>query len=301
MLDNAFFSHRFKDATSELTVIAAGVIIIPTEVIYMKINQVRLGCRTNTDIETDPQEYSLFVFRTAAMVSADGSDRRVPAGYAVIFTSKQTARISPAENGSLSYEMIGYKPSNSDLQYAASLNVRYNTPVQITDRVLVFNTLRSIKSRTGSDEKHTCELMELSLKILLLTLFAEHFEEKPPQPVQLPKLAQLKELRSRIYAEPAGDWDIDKICRGLRISRTYFHRLYHTAFGVTCRQDLIESRLLHAADLLAHSDLSIHAISDACGYDNESYFMRQFRQHRGCTPTEFRRRCSEGEDAGTQG
>ena len=78
-------------------------------------------------------------------------------------------------------------------------------------------------------------------------------------------------------------------------SRTYFHRLYFEAFGVTCRQDVIESRLLKAADLLKNTGKSVTEIAEACGYDSESYFMRQFKKHKECTPSEFRRRINSGE------
>jgi AraC-like DNA-binding protein len=80
------------------------------------------------------------------------------------------------------------------------------------------------------------------------------------------------------------------MCEDMQISRTYFHRLYFEAFGVTFRQDIIESRLIHASELLKNTDLSVTAISETCGYDSESYFMRQFKQHKGCTPSEYRRR-----------
>ncbi|HOR22293.1 MAG TPA: AraC family transcriptional regulator, partial [Ruminococcus sp.] len=73
----------------------------------------------------------------------------------------------------------------------------------------------------------------------------------------------------------------------------YFHRIYRQAFGVTLRQDVIESRLIAAAELLETTDLSVSAIAERCGYFSDSYFMRQFRLHKGCTPTEYRRRAAE--------
>jgi AraC-like DNA-binding protein len=86
------------------------------------------------------------------------------------------------------------------------------------------------------------------------------------------------------------------MCDEMRISRTYFHRLWFAAFGVTCRQDVIESRLLRAAELLKNTDKSVYEIAVDCGYDSESYFMRQFKKHKNCTPSEFRRRALSGEE-----
>ena len=85
-------------------------------------------------------------------------------------------------------------------------------------------------------------------------------------------------------------WSVDDICYNLNISKTYFHRLYREAFGVTCIQDVIRSRIDYACELLKNTDLSISRISEKCGYENDSYFMRQFRQYKYCTPSEYRQK-----------
>lgn len=85
-------------------------------------------------------------------------------------------------------------------------------------------------------------------------------------------------------------WSVGMVCRQLSVSKTYFHRIYVNAFGTTFTQDVIESRLLYASQLLADTDLSVSAVAEKCGYESDAYFMRQFRQHRGCTPTEYRKR-----------
>ena len=117
-------------------------------------------------------------------------------------------------------------------------------------------------------------------------------ERKTPED-SIPKFAELKALREAIYDDPMSSWSADEICEDMDISKTYFHRLYFAAFGVTCRQDVIESRLLYAAELLKNTDLSVSAIAEQCGYDSDSYFMKQFKQHKGCTPSEYRRTVSE--------
>ncbi|MBQ1519507.1 MAG: helix-turn-helix transcriptional regulator, partial [Ruminococcus sp.] len=34
---------------------------------------------------------------------------------------------------------------------------------------------------------------------------------------------------------------------------------------------------------------------ETCGYDSDAYFMRQFKQHKGFTPSEYRRRAVHSE------
>lgn len=49
-----------------------------------------------------------------------------------------------------------------------------------------------------------------------------------------------------------------------------------------------ETRIMHGKKLLAESDKTIMEIAFECGYENTSYFNRQFKILNGFTPTEFR-------------
>ena len=48
--------------------------------------------------------------------------------------------------------------------------------------------------------------------------------------------------------------------------------------------------------MLRNTENSVAQIAELCGYDSESYFMRQFKLHKGCTPTEYRRRIRAEEE-----
>ncbi len=49
-----------------------------------------------------------------------------------------------------------------------------------------------------------------------------------------------------------------------------------------------ETRIMHARKLLLETDKSVFEISFECGYQNTSYFNRQFRSHCNISPTAFR-------------
>ena len=49
-----------------------------------------------------------------------------------------------------------------------------------------------------------------------------------------------------------------------------------------------ETRIVHAKKLLAETDKSMIEIAFECGYENTSYFNRQFKVHCGNTPTAFK-------------
>ena len=48
-------------------------------------------------------------------------------------------------------------------------------------------------------------------------------------------------------------------------------------------------RLGKACLLLSTTDLSVQAISDACGFHSDVYFYQVFRKEMGMTPRQYRR------------
>ena len=48
-----------------------------------------------------------------------------------------------------------------------------------------------------------------------------------------------------------------------------------------------------AKRLLVETNNSVSLIAEKCGYENDSYFMRQFKSHIGITPSEYRKKYSD--------
>lgn len=49
-------------------------------------------------------------------------------------------------------------------------------------------------------------------------------------------------------------------------------------------------RLDKAKEYLLTTDLSINAIAEEIGFDNEGYFSRIFKKYFGCSPREYRKK-----------
>ena len=95
-------------------------------------------------------------------------------------------------------------------------------------------------------------------------------------------------LRSQLYRNPQTEWDTQKICRNMHLSYGHFRATYKELFGVSFHQDVIRSRISFAKYLLLTTALSVSAIADKCGYEDDKYFLRQFRNITGSTPNAYR-------------
>lgn len=257
----------------------------------MKINSIKLNCRQDTALGGEMGADPVFLlFRSPVEYIENGSVKRTSGVSAVLLTSGYKQSFKPVKGENMKYDMVSFRTSAADRQYISSLNIIQDAPVSIEDDFVISEILRSMQSQSMHKGKHLSEFTEFAMRMIFIAIADSTAPaEKSPEET-IPHYSRLKKLRDSIYEAPMEQWSIDDICKRLRISRTYFHRLYFSAFGVTCRQDVIESRLIFAADMLVNTENSVANIAEFCGYDSESYFMRQFKIHKGCTPTEYRRR-----------
>lgn len=82
----------------------------------------------------------------------------------------------------------------------------------------------------------------------------------------------------------------DEVARHVGISPGHFTRLLKERTGRSFVEQLRESRVAAACELLAQSDLPIAEVAMACGFCDQSYFTHVFRDTRGLTPRQYRER-----------
>lgn len=235
------------------------------------------------------QDYCLYFFRSTVIFGAVGLECTYSGGTAVLYTAGKKQYFRGTAGKGIKYDMVCFQLSAADKQYMADIDIPLDTPVSIPDDFIISSAIKSIKIHSDTSGRRRQEFSELYIRIILIGLEDAHsgieYENS-----NISKYPELHELRNNIYDNPQNNWSVERICQKLSVSRTYFHRIYSDTFGTTFMQDVIESRLMYACELLESTDLSISEISEKCGYESDSYFMRQFRQHRGCTPTLYRKK-----------
>ena len=74
------------------------------------------------------------------------------------------------------------------------------------------------------------------------------------------------------------------------LSEAYLSRWISRAFGASFKELLMEERFAAACELLSRTDMPIGEIYVNIGYENSSYFHREFKSRYGMTPYEYRKR-----------
>lgn len=119
---------------------------------------------------------------------------------------------------------------------------------------------------------------------------ADETMELLEQRKKLPHYRSLLALRSSIQKKPKDAPSTEDVCKKLCLSDGYFRVTYKKCFGVSYVQDCIHARVMLGCFLLCTTAMSIYAIALKCGYADEKYFARQFRQSTGCSPMQYRER-----------
>lgn len=143
------------------------------------------------------------------------------------------------------------------------------------------------------------EYDKLCITGLLMELFAVLFKKETKQSDNLVDDENIKFFRSiepaviRIrdkYFEKLSGEELASMCK---MSKYHFCRVFKRVMGITPVQYQIECRLRIADILLQNRDMSIQEIASQVGFDDEAYFSRCYKKHRGVSPKTARAKLSK--------
>ena len=110
------------------------------------------------------------------------------------------------------------------------------------------------------------------------------------------KLALLKSILSYLNEHYSEKLSLRDVSGNFNFSAKYFSRFFKENFNRNLVEYLNDIRIEKAAAGLSNSNLSIGEIASAAGFDNFSYFIKQFRRVYGCTPSGYRKQAEEQAD-----
>lgn len=164
----------------------------------------------------------------------------------------------------------------------------------------------------GLDAEH-----DRSIRVLIAELTAEHRQRAaghesvlrsllhvlvvraaripaPERPGRVPRAegrtAAVAEDFARLVARPgAAALSVRECADLLGVTPGYLAQAVRAATGRPPGRLLIETRVYHAQQLLAHTELSVRQVAARTGFDDPAYFGRFFRRETGRSPGAFRK------------
>ncbi|MDO5424374.1 MAG: AraC family transcriptional regulator [Eubacteriales bacterium] len=169
------------------------------------------------------------------------------------------------------------------------LGIPRNRPLYLPDIHRLSRYVQLLSAEYRFPGSYSADVLDSLMRALLHAL-AEDLAKSPELSACHAQYPAFSRLRTRLYNSPSEQWTAAEMASSLGLSVSYFQHLYKSFFHIPPQLDLIHARLSLAKYYLANSNMTISALADYCGYENELHFMRQFKKFEGCTPSEFRRR-----------
>ena len=105
-----------------------------------------------------------------------------------------------------------------------------------------------------------------------------------------PNLKPLTNLAVTYIKEHLADnLTVKDTAKALTVNANYLSTLFHKDMGMTFIDFVNRERTAQAASLLRHTNLQIQQIAATVGYNNTSYFAKQFVRFQGVSPSRYRR------------
>lgn len=96
-------------------------------------------------------------------------------------------------------------------------------------------------------------------------------------------------FESAVYANIYTNLSLEEISSKMCLSISSFKRKFRRSFHCPPHKWFLEKRMARARGMVLATDMSISQIGQACGFTNQSHFIKLFKRFFGSTPTAYRR------------
>ncbi|WP_337951032.1 helix-turn-helix domain-containing protein [Paenibacillus sp. HWE-109] len=126
---------------------------------------------------------------------------------------------------------------------------------------------------------------KLLLTLLLKQLRREEISTQQPM-IDRPN-SVIRTIAHQIKQSPGTLHTVEALAEQAQLSPRYFALKFKQVMGITFDQYLIRMRIDRAEHLLRYNGMNVTEVAEALGYNDLSFFSRQFKQIRGKTPSQM--------------
>lgn len=146
------------------------------------------------------------------------------------------------------------------------------------------------------NKKNVPEAEILTSKYLVDILTLALTSAVSPKEFDSALMNKLSDVHTYISENFTKDISLELLSSKFYISKFYLTREYKRIYGMTIFQHLINTRINHGKMLLRFTNHSIEEIAHLCGFNDQSYFARQFKKAENQTCFSYRKKWRDGID-----
>ena len=101
-------------------------------------------------------------------------------------------------------------------------------------------------------------------------------------------IAMVEKLNNMIEKDYAKDISLNYVAENVNLTPAYVSYIFKKETGQTLVKYITDVKMMKAKVMLEEGTLKIVQIAKACGYENQSYFNKLFKNYYGITPKQLR-------------
>jgi len=222
----------------------------------------------------------LVITKTPARFWVNGKLKEYPAHSAVLYRPHQKIYYSACTDQFVN-DWIRFETNEP---YITESPLALGVPFPLNDPDYIDKLFKLLVIEHNDEQLYKASSISSLLRILFNKLLESHFHDNITS-----KHYKLLRLRNAIQSNPGEQWTVEKMAKQVMISPGYLQNLYKKTFGVSCMEEVINSRIKLAKEYLSHSSQSIAEIAEQCGYQNVEHFCRQFKKITQKTPRQYQK------------
>lgn len=171
---------------------------------------------------------------------------------------------------------------------------RYDIPQNCllypANTAFISDIFRKVEVEFFSDNPHKADLIDSYVKEFVIK-FARALQSNTTHSlINRKDREKMSLVRQKVLFRPEKKWTVAEMAGLASLSPSRFHTVYKALFGTSPMQDLIEAKISYAKSLLLSDEqLTLLAVAERLGYNDQYHFIRQFKAVTGETPGAYRK------------
>ncbi len=158
------------------------------------------------------------------------------------------------------------------------------------NRVSKLIELTDAELREQRDESWPCRSRSYFIELLLL-VNTIYNEDEAHEKIYFGKMSdEIREVINWLNSHYTEKTTMEAVTRQFHTNKTTLNQKFKAAMGITVMEYVGSLRIQTACSFLRKTYLSVNEIMERAGYRDDAHFLRSFRKHAGCTPSEYRNR-----------
>jgi two-component system, response regulator YesN len=173
--------------------------------------------------------------------------------------------------------------------------IRFKTSVKSIEMIMklkenLLNQLQQYLHQQNIDytfvaSNQACSTLEEMLDQLLPVFFTVLEDIRLPRQKMSSDISNIKNFIDQHYMYPIS---LDDVADAFFLSKEHVSRLFRKAYDQSVTQYILIKKMENAADLICTSQLNFREIAYQLGFEDISYFYKQFKKIFQCTPGEYK-------------